>query len=178
VIQIAPPALPSDWADLCAVFGLKPGSRIQKLACRIDDFQPGQTQLRVAEVDPVSIQGWASVILDTFGFPRELFSEMLTASLTHPSFQPFAAWDGEEIVAGANLFIDGQVGSLNTGATGSGHRGRGAQSGLLAMRAKAAAEAGCQWLVAETGETGTSLNNIRRSGLKILYTRQNWNWEA
>jgi GNAT superfamily N-acetyltransferase len=102
-------------------------------------------------------------------------------SLAHPCFHPFAAWDGDEIVATANLFIHGEIGSLNTAATLPSHRNRGAQSALIAARAKEAANAGCRWLCAETGrpadgEINPSLNNLASAGLRPLYYRQNWTW--
>jgi hypothetical protein len=85
------------------------------------------------------------------------------------------------MIATANLFVHGEVGSLNSAATLPGHRNQGAQSGLLAARAKEAADAGCRWLVAETGKpadgsANPSLTNMLRSGLRPLYHRQNWIW--
>jgi GNAT superfamily N-acetyltransferase len=178
VLQLAPPVLPPDWDELCAEFGLEAGNRIQKLACPIDAFQPGRTDLRIDRVDADSVAEWAALVLEIFGMPAAGLAEMLIAGLENPAFTPVAAWDGDEMVAAANLCVHGPIGSLNTGATKPSHRGRGAQSGLLAARAELARQAGCRWLVGETAETGTSLNNMRRSGLKILYTRQNWKWSA
>ena len=178
VLQIAPPALPEDWAQLCADYGLQPGNKIQKLACPIDAFRPGRTDLRIEPVDADSVAEWASLVLETFGMPEPGLAEMLIAGLDNPAFTPLAAWDSGQMVAAANLCVHGPIGSLNTGATRPSHRGRGAQSGLLAARAELARQAGCRWLVGETAETGTSLNNMRRSGLEIIYTRQNWKWSA
>ena len=113
--------------------------------------------------------------------PEEGFADMMAASVVNPDFRPFAAWDGAEMVATANLFIRGKVASLNTGATLAGHQNRGAHSALLAARAKEAADAGCRTLVAETGrpaegEVNPSLNNMLSAGLQPLYARQNWVW--
>jgi hypothetical protein len=96
-------------------------------------------------------------------------------------FRPFAAWDGDDMIAAANLFVRGEIGSLNSAATLPGHQNQGAQSALLAARARAAAAAGCRWLVAETGKpeegaSSPSMNNLLRAGLKPLYDRQNWSW--
>jgi len=59
---------------------------------------------------------------------------MFAASTSNPAFNPFAAWDGDEIVATANLFVGGEVASLNAGATLPSHQNRGAQSALIAVR--------------------------------------------
>jgi hypothetical protein len=58
---------------------------------------------------------------------------------------------------------------------------KGAQSALLAARAREAASTGCRWLVAETakpakGAVNPSLNNMLGSGLRPQYDRPNWIW--
>jgi hypothetical protein len=53
---------------------------------------------------------------------------MLTASVGDPDFRRLAVWDGDEMIAAANLFVHGKIGSLNSAATLPGLRNRGAQS--------------------------------------------------
>ena len=183
VIQIAPGRLPSDWDEICARENITGGSTWVKLAGEIGALRPGRTDLRVGPVPAELVDEWAALVLRCFGMPEEQLAPMLTAGAHDPGFRPFAAWDGAEMVAAANLFVHGAVGSLNTAATVPTHRGRGAQSALLAARADAAAAAGCRWVVAETGrpEPGSSnpsLNNMRRLGLSPLYERRNWVWRA
>jgi hypothetical protein len=184
VIQVAPTLLPPDWPQICTRHSIRADSEWIKLVCPMDVFQPSdETELRISSVDPEHFSQWASVALRSFGMPEEGLSDMLAAALNHPGFRPFAAWDGDEIVATANLFIHGEIGSLNTGATLPNHRNRGAQSALIAARAKEAANAGCRWLCAETGRPGAdednpSLNNLVRTGMYPLYYRQNWTWSA
>lgn len=181
VIQIAPSALPMDWDEIRARYDIRPESTWLKLSCPIEDFRPSETQLRVTAVGPATAAEWASVTLRGFGMPEEGLVDMLAASIQNPNFRPFAAWDGGEMVAAANLFLHGQIGSLNAAATLPEYRNRGAQSALLSARATEAANAGCHRLVAETGKpeggaSNSSMNNLLRSGLRTLYTRQNWIW--
>ncbi|MFI6759304.1 hypothetical protein ACIBF5_09190 [Micromonospora sp. NPDC050417] len=181
-IQIAPEALPSNWDEICAVHGLTGGRWSVKLAGEVDAIVPRTTDLRVAPVTSTQAGQWASLMADVFGMP-ELFAVASTASVGLPAFRGYAAWDGDEMVAGANLFVHGEVASLNSDATLESHRGRGAQSALIAVRARAAADAGCRWLVAETGrpesgDSNPSLNNLIRLGLTPLYDRQDWIWQA
>lgn len=182
VIQIAPAVLPAEWATICSRHNIRPDSHWIKLACAIDEFQPSQqTDLRISLVGPEHFSQWASAAMCGFGMPGQDLVDMIAAGLANPNFRPFAAWDGDEIVATANLFIHGEIGSLNTAATLPTHRKRGAQSALIAVRAKEAANAGCRWLSAETGqpaagETNPSLNNLASAGLRPLYYRQNWVW--
>lgn len=184
VIQVAPAVLPQDWDDLRARHGLRPEGKIVKLWCPIDFFTAGvRTALRVEPVGFDDLRAWASVVLRGFGMPEQGMGEMIAAAAAHPDFRPFAAWDGDRMVAGANLFLHGKVGSLNTGATLPGYRNRGAQSALLAARAQEAVQAGCRWLVAETGHpaeggSNSSLNNMLRAGMRPLYTRENWVWRS
>jgi hypothetical protein len=181
VIQIAPSALPRDWDEICADHDIHADTPWVKLACRIEDFSPGRTELHVGRVGPATADEWASVTLRGFGMPEEGFAEMVAASVGDPDFRAFAVWDGDEMIAAANLFVHAEIGSLNSAATLPGHRNRGAQSGLLAARASEAAVAGCRWLVAEAatvgdGEANPSLDNMRRCGLRPLYNRGNWVW--
>ena len=181
-IQIAPAVQPADWDEICAHHDLRPGTPWIKLASGVDDLTLSvDTTLRIGPVGPDSVQEWATATLCGFGMPVDGLADMLAASTSHQGFRPFAAWDGDQIVATANLFIHGEVGSLNTTATLPSHRNRGAQSALIAARAGAAIEAGCRWVVAETGKPGAgesnpSLTNLMRCGLRPLYERQNWAW--
>ncbi|GII52645.1 hypothetical protein Pth03_10340 [Planotetraspora thailandica] len=182
VIQIAPSVLPPNWPEIARTHGLQPGGHIAKLGAPIEAVVPaGETRLRIEPVGAGDARMWASAILKAFGMPEEGIAEMLVASVGHPHFRPYAAWEGDQIIGGGNLYVHGEVGSLNTGSTLPDHRNRGAQSALIAARAKEAASAGCRWLVAETGqpsdgESNPSLNNMLRAGLQQLYTRQNWIW--
>jgi hypothetical protein len=182
VLQIAPSVLPGDWHLIRDRHQLRADATLIKLACRIEDYQGGSTDLRVGPVAPDEIFAWARVTMDGFGMPREL-ADMVAAGVRVADFRPFAAWDGEEMVATANLFVRGEVASLNSAATLGSHRNRGAQSALLAARAKEAANAGCRWLVAEAEQppghaANPSLDNVLRAGLRPLYNRVNWTWRS
>jgi GNAT superfamily N-acetyltransferase len=163
-------------------FGLTPTSPWIKLFGAIGGVDTSHTtELSVRPVDPVDFSRWAQTTLHGFGMPTVGLADMMTEAATRPGFRPFAAWDGDDMVATANLFVHGSVGSLNSTATLSTHRNRGAQSALIAARAMAAADAGCRWLSAETGrppggEVNPSLNNLLRRGLRPLYERENWAW--
>ncbi|MET8157690.1 GNAT family N-acetyltransferase [Sphaerisporangium sp. NPDC005289] len=182
VLQIAPSVLPPDWEDIRARHGLRPGGEIVKVCGPVDAFVPGSTQLRVGPVGPQDAEEWATVVLSVFGMLDQGLMRMMTATVGHPRFRPFAVWDGDRVVAGANLYLHGDVGALNAGATLPEYRGRGAQSALMAARAEQAAAAGCRWLIAEAGrpgegESNPSLNNMLRAGLRPVYHRRNWIWQ-
>jgi GNAT superfamily N-acetyltransferase len=190
-LQLRTETLPGDWAEICAARGIEDsGRRIVKLVSPIDETTPAAPGgLDVAPVTAADAYEWAALVLGAFGFPLEGQVEMLTATVGDERCRPYAVWASDprtgdrRIVAGANLYLDGEVADLNTGATSAGFRGQGAQSALIAARIAAAREAGCRWIVSETGwsdETPRhpSLNNMRRAGLKPAYIRPNWRWTA
>jgi GNAT superfamily N-acetyltransferase len=184
VIQVAPSAQPDDWAAIRAAHGLEEAGSWLKLTAPLSATRgQARTDLRVGPVEEAEAEEWATVVSRAFGMDHYALITMLAGSVRHPGAQPFAAWDGDKIVAGANLFLNGTVASLNSGATTPEYRGRGAQSALIAARLEAARAAGAEWVVAETGtpapgEVNQSLVNLQRAGLQVRYERQNWRWRA
>ena len=185
VLQIPEGALPGDWDRIRGARGIRAGSEWVKLAATVRDLPAAaEGPLKVGPVTPPDAAEWAAVILDAFGMTGVPgLPEMMTAAVGHPRFQPYAVWDGDRIVAGANLFVAGDVASLNAAATAPDFRGRGAQPALIHARSVAARAAGCRRVVAETGkpdpgESNRSLNNLRRAGLQPCYPRRNWIWSG
>lgn len=183
-LQIAPAFLPPDWDDIRAIHGISTGSAWVKLGAAVDEVGVDvSTRLRVGPVGESDAGQWASTVLHGFGMWDERLARMLTAGAVHRGCQPYAAWDGDDLVAAGNLFVHGPVGSLNSAATLPGHRGRGAQSALIGAGIEAARRSGCQWVTSETGlpadgAANPSLTNLERAGLRRLYIRRNWLWRA
>jgi GNAT superfamily N-acetyltransferase len=191
-IQLPPAMLPADWAEICASRGLKAGESVIKLACRVDDAATGESSrpladgLRIAPVDRGDAERWGTAMVEWFGVPDPGLAAMMTAGAGHPRFRPYAVWkprpDGpDRMVAGGNVFVDGEVAELSGAATEPAFRGRGAQTALIAVRIDAARKAGARWVATEVGRPppghgGTSLDNMLRAGLRVLYVRQNWRW--
>jgi hypothetical protein len=205
VLQIAPEVLPDDWEWIRRTRGLSEGGRIAKFAAPIETLAPPDNEepanherpanhetpanhqmadhedLRIAPVTKADAERWATVLADTLSMPFEAIRNMFAASVGHPQFFPYAAWDGDAIVGGGNLFVQGRIASLNTDGVLASHRRRGAQSALAAARIGKARELGCQWVTAETGvpaegKSNSSMNNGLRAGLKLIYVRRNYIW--
>jgi hypothetical protein len=190
-IQLRPDVTPDDWPEICATRGIEDsGGRVMKLSCTVDEATPRHTSdVEVTPVTEVDADEWGGLILDAFGFPHEGQLEMFRSTVGHPRFRPYAAWSADphtgarRMVAGGNLYLDGDLADLNAGATDSRFRGRGAQAALIAARIEAARAEGYRWVVAETGWSDAqprhaSLNNMKRAGLRPNYIRPSWRWRA
>ena len=178
VLQFAPSALPADWDEICAKEGLSAGSTWLKLSGSPVPREV-ETSLRIVEMEDG--ETWASALAAGFGMPAELVVPMTMGVVGLPGWTAYGAYDGDQLIATAALRIDGQVAGFAGASTLKEHRGKGAQSALLAARIQKAASAGVTLMSAETGkpdegEKNSSLNNMLRAGFEIGYERQNWIW--
>lgn len=182
-LQLAPAALPPDWPTICAELGLEDAGTWVKLVRDASPAPPATTDLRVAPVTEESAVEWATVFCTAFGMPPGPLVPMVAAVVHTPGFHPVAAWDGDRVVAGANLYLTGDRGSFCGAGTLAAARGRGAQSVFFRERVEVARQNGARVLVAETytegdGQHNPSLHNLRRAGFRDLYVRHNWVWRA
>jgi GNAT superfamily N-acetyltransferase len=181
-IGIAPGLLPDDWADICARQGLQNGPSRAKLTRKTGEaVSVGTTDLTIRRLTTADAAAWWSVLEEGIGLTDARLAAVLEAGLQDPLTQVYGAWDGEVLAgAGAVCFVDGAA-SLNTGVTIPAYRHRGVQSALIAARAAAAADAGCDLLVTETDAStspGPSRRNMLRAGFEHRYDRTSWIWKA
>ena len=109
--------------------------------------------------------------------PEHPWAKGTTNMLGAPGFHTFLALDGSNAVATGSLYVAGSVGYLHRGATREAARKRGAQTALIAARAKFARDLGCQWLASETYSFLSSYGNLARSGFAEAYTRDIFTWQ-
>jgi hypothetical protein len=173
LIHIAPALLPSDWAEICKRHRIQPsGARYQHICSLEDVCRSVSTDLDVGPM--TDVLEWTRFTLRGFDMPDGDLAEMLVPHYSADNVQTYAAWDGDQMVAGASLFFWQDVAVLNSGSTLPSHRNRGAQSALIAARIGASGDAGCRRLVAQTakpapGGSNPSTDNMTRSGLRPLY---------
>jgi len=137
-----------------------------------------QTDLRVTEIGPADADEFARVVRDAYGFPPEV-DEWTASPVGRPGWTHYGAWDGSDLVATGAMFTTGRVAWIAFAATKASHRGRGAQSSLIAERVRRASELGCDWVITETAEElpdrpAPSYRNLRRLGFTDAYRRQNY----
>lgn len=178
-------ALPADWPEIAAKFGLSKGHSLVKLYRNDRPVAPAPTTLRVGEITDADTEAWAAVQIEAFEFddPDHRMAEMLASFKDVDGATGYAAWDGDELVATGVLYVDGDACELVSAATKPAYRGRGAQSALLARRARDAVARGCRSLFVETGkpapgDRNQSLENLQRAGFEVIYDRPIWSWKA
>lgn len=184
-LSIAPDKVPADWPEIRARLALADAGRYVKLACDLDTALPAEVvldpALRVAPVRQRDARQWATVMMTTFELPDAGLTDMAASAIGRPGWHSYAVWEGDEIVAVGSTFRYGPAVDMFGGATVARARSRGAQTALLATRARAARQEGVRWLVADTAaDTPThhnsSLHNLRRAGFRPLYERTDWLW--
>jgi GNAT superfamily N-acetyltransferase len=149
----------------------------------VEEVRGAITSLTVSEIGPERGVEFARLLRVTYGLPEAL--EPVTAALPgRPGWHCWLALDGNRPAAGAALHVSAEAsgppaGYLGLAGTLPEHRGKGAQSALLATRIERARELGCDAVYTETGEQrpdrpSASYRNIVRSGFEELYVLPNW----
>jgi hypothetical protein len=141
-----------------------------------------RTELALREIDRRHALDFGEVARSAFRMPPPT-ARWLAALVGRPGFRTFLAFDRDAPVACGSVYIAGNVSWLGFGATLPSHRGRGAQSAILAARIRASLDAGATMISTETGiphagEAGPSFKNIQRAGFRIAYARPNFRREA
>lgn len=188
--MVAPPLSGPNWHRIAESANLTPGRRFAKLVRNVKTTRSAPPELpaldpklRIGRVSSAEADEWAAVMMSGFGFSVPGMAETAAACVGRPNWHQYAVWDEDRIVAVGSIFVDGECADMFGGATLAEARGRGAQSALLAARVLAAQEAGCRWIVAETGAEGpgehnSSLHNMQRAGFRPLYERVTWLWHG
>jgi len=140
------------------------------------------TSLRVEQITSDRAADFAQVIPPAFGMPPFLMPWML-ALVGRTDWQHYVAYDGDIPAAAGTLYMRDEIGWLGIGGTLPAYRNRGAQGAIMAARIRAASDAGCKWIITETGEDtaenpNPSYHNMLRTGFKLAYLRANYSCGA
>jgi Acetyltransferase (GNAT) family len=173
-IQLAPGAQPAELRSWLAELGLQPSVRIAKLVRPAGETVEISGDLRVAEVEARDAAAFGRVSCAGWGLPPPLIG-WLAALVGRDRWRCYLAWDGAEPIAAAVLYFDGDLVWAGGAVTLQQHRGRGAQSALIA---RAIADAGRATLVAETLEDNQSFRNCLKLGFQRAYVRESFTQSA
>ena len=177
-VAVAPGARPAELPVWLRARGLSPGWGWMVFRRGVEDLPPADTTLRLAEVvTPQERATFARVVRVSYDLPEAV--EVSIANGPHGGWQCWIALDGDAPVGAAALFAADGVGYLGLAGTLPEHRGKGAQTALLAARIRRAAQLGCDVVVTETGERredrpSSSYRNILLAGFKEVGVTANW----
>ena len=136
-----------------------------------------ETEVEIREVGPSDAAAVGAQIAAAFGMPAP-FAGWIAALAGRPGWRMFGAFAGAPI-GGACLHLQAERAWLGIGGVRADARGRGAHRALMAARLQAAIDAGCRWIVTETGEPvgeerNPSLANMVRCGFERACSRLNY----
>jgi hypothetical protein len=177
-VQLSPSAAPSDLPAWLHARGLALRDIWAKVYRAATPDIAIQTDLRIERIGRTHAAAFTEISCTAFGMPV-MMQPWLAAGVGQPGWAHYLAFDGETPVAGAALFVKGDMGWLGIDGTLPAHRRRGAQGALMAQRIRDAAELGCRWVVTETGEDtpehpNPSYHNMLRTGFVLAYYRPNY----
>jgi GNAT superfamily N-acetyltransferase len=144
---------------------------------------PAHTNLAIDTIGAREAEEYLALARGIFHEPDEILPWM-SHTIGRAGWMHYVARDAESDgasarrrgVAIAALFVTDGVGWLGWGGTLKSHRGRGAQSALIARRIDDARTAGCRLLTVETAEDlrhqpNASYRNVARAGFRKLCLR-------
>jgi GNAT superfamily N-acetyltransferase len=177
-VQLAPGAAPAELPAWLENRGLRSYNNWVKLARGVEETPEVTTDLRVERIGPEQGGEFATIAAQAFDWPDEV-RPWIVRSVGRPGWHHYMAYDGSTPVATGSLYVEEGGGWLDFAATVAEHRGRGAQSALLARRIRDAADRGCSFLTVETAQDkpdrrAPSFHNTRRFGFRVAYLRANY----
>jgi GNAT superfamily N-acetyltransferase len=172
-VSVSPEARPPELAGWLQERGLEPGYGWTKFVGRVSVSRESPTTLRIERVE--SGEAFGAAVAGGFEMP-DVFRDWLTRLPGRKGWHCFVGFEGDEPAGAGALYVTGKIGWLGIGATLPEHRGKGAQSAIIARRIEAAAKLGCDVVVSETGKpvdgaAGASYRNLVRAGLEPVYVR-------
>ena len=169
-VAVAPGARPAELPEWLRARGLEPGWGWMAFHRHTGPLAPPATSLRLAEVHTAAhAHAFGRVVRVSYELPEAV--EPRLARLHQTGWRCWVAFDGDEPAGAGALFAAERVAYLGFAGTLPAHRGKGAQSALLAARLQAAEQLGCDVVVTETGERrgdrpSNSYRNILRAGFR------------
>jgi GNAT superfamily N-acetyltransferase len=177
-VAVAPSARPGELPEWLRARGLEPGWGWMVFRRDVKPPASAATNLGVVEVDTVDhAEAFGHVVRASYELPETI--EPRFARMRDGGWQCWVAFDGDEPAGAGALFAAEGVAYLGFAGTLPEHRGKGAQSTLLAARIRRAAELGCDLVITETGERSgdrpsNSYRNILRAGFTEDAVTANW----
>jgi len=180
-VQVAPVEGSEEIEAWLTDAGLRHYNNWVRLSRELIDIPDAPTSdLAVRPIDAEQGEAFSRIVAQAFGFPPAVAS-LVRCPIDRPGWRHYLAYEGDEAIAGAAMFVAGESAWLGFAGTAAGRRGRGAQTALVIRRLEDAAAEGCRWVSVETAEQtpdreAPSFRNLRRLGFSQAYIRPNYLW--
>jgi hypothetical protein len=180
-VPVSPAAAPESLASNLKEYGLRPYNHWIRLVRDVTDFPSEDTSLQIRAIGSDQALDFGNIVCRNFGWPDHL-AAWIAATVGRPKWRHYMAFDEDLPVATAAMYERGRCVWFDLATTEEPHRGRGAQSALLAVRLRDAARAGCELVTMETaapreGVSAPSFRNAVRAGFRTVCSRPNYIWE-
>lgn len=177
-LHVLPDLLGPGYATLLRESGYEHYRGWMKFSRGANEIAPITTDLSLRQIGPEHAAAFAAIVADAFDFGVD-FQAAIAALINAANWHVYMSFDGDTPTGTGALFMRDGIAYLDFGATHPDFRKRGAQSGILSMRIRAALEAGCTSIVTMTGEAVPgdeqhSYRNIQKAGFEESYLRENW----
>jgi len=144
------------------------------------DPQPrtAETELRVEQVGVDKSEDFGRIVCNAFGM-SDLSIPLLASLANDDRWKLFVSYDGDQAAGAGAIFIEGNMGWIEWGATDPDFRRRGSQAAIMAARLNLASEMGVDYVFTETGEEVEgdpqhSYKNILKAGFEESILRANY----
>ncbi len=179
-IHVAPAGEQGTLAGWLEARGFRPAARSRWAKFLRGTAPPPavQTQSEVRRARPDESAAVAQTIGAAYGMPPPLAAWM--AAVQHrPGWRAYAAFEADRMIGAGLLYLEGRNAWLGAGAVRPEARGKHVHRALMAVRIRAAVEAGCTQIATETGvplgdEPNPSLANIVHCGFENVGSRLNY----
>jgi GNAT superfamily N-acetyltransferase len=177
-VQVSPALQPASATQLLVQEGLRRHDSWTKVYRAAEPVVETAGVLRVERAGPAQAAMAARIACVAFGMSLHV-SSWLEGLVDRPGWRHYLAWDDDDPVGTAAMFVHHDIGWLGIAGTVPAARRRGAQTALMARRLIDGAAEGCRWFVTETGEDlperpNSSFRNMVRAGFQIAYKRPNF----
>lgn len=177
-IFLPPVAEPAGFETALAAAGFGTYTHLIKWVRDGSPAKTSATGLYIERAVPGDADAMGEVLLDAFG-GRPYSVPFASTLIGRPDWHHYVARDGGAVVAAAAMYVREGFAWLGAAGTLASHRGRGAQSALIARRIDDARSLGCHTLTTETRpdqpeKPNPSSHNMQRAGFQMAYRRPSW----
>lgn len=180
-VQVPPMDETADLGSRLEGLGLRHYNNWMRLTRSVGDVpEVPPSAVTVAPVGPGEEDAFTRIVADAFGYPPSI-APLAGCVIGRPGWHHYLAWENEQPIGTAAMFVAGEAAWFGFAATREAHRGRGAQTSLVIRRLQDAAREGCRWISVETAEQTSdheapSFRNLTRLGFSVAYRRPNYLW--